>query len=197
VRSVRRRPRTGVGAERTFPQPAVAEDSLDHIGLAALGNRPRREAVALGRPLQRGRGRGQGPVGAVGFIRNQTLAGRGCVRGVPDCERVSPRIGPNLFWSTARGRGGRRCRPGPRTTLAIGRLRSFRELTEGDQVIGEVTIATRVPKKRFLSRFRGGPGRATRNEWRAPGALEVWGLASLDPSHPPSCAPRKWEKNQN
>ena len=34
VRSVRRRPRTGVGAERAFPQPAVVEDSRWDILLA-------------------------------------------------------------------------------------------------------------------------------------------------------------------
>ena len=42
-----------------------------------VSNRPRPEGVALGRPLQRGRRRGEGPVGAVAFTRSQTLAGRG------------------------------------------------------------------------------------------------------------------------
>ena len=34
--SFRRRPRTSVGANRTFPQTAVAENLLDHVALATL-----------------------------------------------------------------------------------------------------------------------------------------------------------------
>jgi len=36
----------------------------------AKNNRPRPEAVVLGRPLRRGRGRGEGPAGAAGVNRN-------------------------------------------------------------------------------------------------------------------------------
>jgi hypothetical protein len=52
MRPVRRRPRTGVGTDRTFPLPAVAEDPLDHVGLATLDEGKDLHLPAAARALQ-------------------------------------------------------------------------------------------------------------------------------------------------
>ena len=46
-------------------------------------NRPRPEAVVLGRPLRRGHAREEGPVGAVKVNRNSIHAGPGCYHAAP------------------------------------------------------------------------------------------------------------------
>ena len=52
LRSTGRGARSGVGAKRAFPSPAVAEDSLDHIRLAPLDEADDLEPAAALRALQ-------------------------------------------------------------------------------------------------------------------------------------------------